>query len=183
MKWDREHTVLSVGGGLAVLVIGYLIWRHERAVGKADAAANLDAQRQLDQEQAASINSALAAIPSYAVGGTVTGQSTSQGGVIEAASPTDGLQQILQAFYPPAVSTPVTGPGASGTDTGGATQLVPGNDNSQVHTTGPIYMGAQPPAALPFGYDPTSGVGVVQPGRSINAHIQPVVMSANPTIN
>jgi hypothetical protein len=47
MKWDKEKTVLSVAGGIASLVLGYLIWRHEQSVEGQNAAAQLAAQQNI----------------------------------------------------------------------------------------------------------------------------------------
>ncbi len=65
IKWDKEKIALSVAGSLAVVVIGYLVWRHEQSV----AVSTIQAEQDAANNQDAELQQELAALPSYTAGG------------------------------------------------------------------------------------------------------------------
>jgi hypothetical protein len=122
----KTEVVVSTIAGLAVIFVGYVVWKHEMAVGAENAQANLDAQ----QQQVDELQSAIAALPagvngSYAggSGGGSSSQSyygtnvpdTGSSSLQSPAGYSSDLNAILAAFYPN-VNAPAaaTGTGATG---------------------------------------------------------------------
>lgn len=105
---EKEKVVLSVAGGLATVVVGYLVWRHERTIQQQD-----NAQQQQDiaaQEQANNDQLLQALSTSYFPSGGVDYSSGSAsigtggaGTVSPAGSST--LEAILKQFFGPDATT------------------------------------------------------------------------------
>jgi hypothetical protein len=122
---DKKEIVVSTVAGLAVIFVGYVVWRHEQVVG----AENAQAQQEANAQQIDELNNAIASLPSggsYAggYGGGASNSSVQDTGSTSLQTPaynSTGLDKILSAFYPninspaPAVdpSTPANN-GASG---------------------------------------------------------------------
>jgi hypothetical protein len=149
---DKKEIALSTVAGLAVIVVGYLVWRHEQLISAAQAQSNLDAQ----QAQADQLQQEIAALPQagYSAGGgggftdsTDTGSSSLQ----TPANTSGGLQDILNAFYP--ASTPVVAPPVSTvtppTSTN-APSYTPPTPVQQLPTTDPSYVPPSNPPAQSF---------------------------------
>ncbi len=123
---DKKEIVVSTVAGLAVIFVGYIVWRHEQAVSVENAQAQSDAQ----QQQVEELQSAIAALPA-AVNGSYGGGASSQSyygtnvpdtGSSSLQSPagySSDLDKILAAFYPnvnaPAASTGTSAPADSTT--------------------------------------------------------------------
>ena len=111
MKPKTEHIVLSVAGGVASLVIGYLVWRHEQSVSIAEAAqqqaANQADTQSDDQTLEQQLAQELETVPSEGASGYSVGESDS--GVVSSGDSTDSdIASILAAFYPPPSTTSTT---------------------------------------------------------------------------
>jgi hypothetical protein len=157
MKIDKKNLILSTVAGLALIVIGYLVWKHEEVVS----AANADARSQQDAaDQAAyatQLQQELTSMPlasgggySNMNGGEVPGNETA---VAPVADDTE-LNAILSAFFP------ATRPPAST----GATQPPPAT--------------TQPPASTGAGAAGAAGPGSISVMRPVTGPINGPVLSA-----
>jgi hypothetical protein len=116
IKWDKEKIILSVAGSLAVVVVGYLVWRHEQSV----AVSTIKEEQNAEDTQDAELQQELQSLPQYTAGGGASDESDDTGSDSAIASPPtdDSISQILAAFYPNGTSTGASNP-TTGTPQGG----------------------------------------------------------------
>jgi hypothetical protein len=96
IKWDKEKIALSVAGSLAVVVIGYLIWRHEQSV----AVSTIQEENNAADDQASELEAELQALPQYAQGGGASEEESDTGSDAAVQSPPSdsNIAAILAAF-------------------------------------------------------------------------------------
>lgn len=105
MKHDVLITVVSLGGGLGLTVLGYLVWRHEQTIQAAQAAQQNAAQQAQDAATIQALQQQLeSAQATSAYYGGSYGQTTADysqvSGTTLASVPQDSnLAAILSAFF------------------------------------------------------------------------------------
>lgn len=116
---EHKEVVLSTIAGLATIVVGYLVWRHEQVVSAENAQAQQEANQAQQEAQQQEFMNEIAALPSsgsFAGGNGASQQSYYQTGIPDTgstslqspASQSNDLQQILAAFYPSQVVPPAS---------------------------------------------------------------------------
>jgi hypothetical protein len=119
-KMDKKEIVLSTVAGLAVVVIGYLVWKHEQTISAASAAQEVAA----NEEAANEVQSELQSLPTYSGIGFngASGDENDDGSNASITSvPSDtNLAAILSAFFPTATQPTTSNPTGTGTSTTGS---------------------------------------------------------------
>ena len=166
---DREKLVLGWSGGLATLVIGYLIWRHEHAISQADAAKQQAAQAAQDQYYAQEVQQAVS--QPYATGGfsaapfysSPATAATDTGSQIDSTQANTDLAAILAAFYPNQAGSVASQGGNGNSVTNSAGGSVPSSNN--IPTTQPITGPPPNPPDINSPQPPiiTSGPSTIEP--------------------
>jgi len=121
---DKEKTILSVVGGVASLIIGYLIWRHENAIQAQENAANTQAQNDANAQlvQQLEESSAYGASTPQVYGSTTSVPPVEEdtSGEVDTTGDSDsGIASILSAFFPQGTqssassTTPSSGSGST----------------------------------------------------------------------
>jgi len=117
---DKKEIVFSTIAGLAVVFIGYLVWRHEETISIANSQAEQQAQSDAANQQAEQLMNEIASLPvsgggsytpQYGNGASTTSDGTDDTGSTSLQSPASAsgdLQSILNAFFPPTTTPPVS---------------------------------------------------------------------------
>jgi hypothetical protein len=118
VKMDKKEIVLSTVAGLVVIVIGYLVWRHEQTVSSASNEATVDANQAAAQE----VQDELASLPVYSSSGSGGGASndsydTGSGSSLTSIPDDTNIAAILSAFLGDSTDTGTTTAPASGGST------------------------------------------------------------------
>lgn len=101
---DKEKIILSVAGSLAVLVVGYLIWRHEQTIqaqnNASQDAANEAAEEQYVQQLEESTAGEYSSGDSLVYGNGASGEQFDDGGsaITQTGDSDSNLAAILAAF-------------------------------------------------------------------------------------
>lgn len=168
---DKEKVALSVAGGLATVVIGYLVWRHERTVTQADSAAQLQAQNAANDQYAQELEAAVSQqIPTASIGGGASNSPYDTGTTanITPAAQDSNIAAILAAFF--GNQNPPTDP----TGTGTIAPVPQPRPSVPGHAVGPI-VSTRTPVGVPAPPNPT-------PGGSVGGGVAPVPRPLPPTI-
>jgi hypothetical protein len=115
---DKKEIVLSTIAGLVVIVIGYLVWRHEQTVSSASNEATVDANQAAAQE----VQDELASLPVYSSSGSGGGASndsydTGSGSSLTSIPEDTNIAAILSAFLGDNTDSGTTTAPASGGST------------------------------------------------------------------
>lgn len=149
---DREKVVLSVVGGLATVVVGYLVWRHEHTIGQADNAALLAQQQAANDAYAQQVEAAVSQqIPVASIGGGASGSAYDTGSTSNVTPAGDSnLAAILGAFF-----------GNQGGGTGGVAPIptpTPAQPVQPVSRTPSAGIGNTPVTTTPVGISGVTGL-------------------------
>lgn len=154
-KMNKKEIVLSTVAGLAVVIVGYLVWRHEQTISAASAAQEVAANEEAAQEVQAELQS----LPTYSGVGMngASGEEYDDGSNASVSSvPSDtNLAAILSAFFPS--STPTTSGSTTTGSTGSTTGAGTGTAPTSTSTTGTNSGSLVSPTGTPrTGSNPTS---------------------------
>lgn len=140
MKIDKKNLILSTLAGLALIVIGYLVWKHEESVSASRAEAQSEQDAANQAAYAAQLQQELTSVPltsgaGYANlnGGEVMPSSSSA--VAPVADDTE-LNAILQAFFPQSSSSASTGTTQSGSGSTSTSQSGSSTGTTQGSSSG-----------------------------------------------
>lgn len=166
MKLDTKNVVISTVSGLAVVAVGYLVWRHEQVLAAAQAAAEQQAQQQTAdytvqalQQQVQQLESSAAYTGYGSSYGSVAPDYSQVSGTTLASVPQDStLAAILSAFLGSQQTAAASNASPSGaSDSNTSTAATPSTTSQVVSNPTPVQQAA--PGGPSFTqYVPYSGI-------------------------